>query len=86
MYHKVIWALRKSDEPFEAEVKHRLLESAMDILTTNQAQTQLQLEPPGRIFPLVLDLWMSGNQNYHKAVQEFIVQLTDRECKGRDYP
>jgi len=83
VYNKVVYALGKSDKPFEAEVMHRLLEPALDILTRNHAHTQLQLEHLSQIYPLVSDLWMSGDQNYRETVQEFIVQLTDRECKKK---
>ena len=82
MYNEVINALG-NDKPFEARVKHRLLKSALDILTNNLVHKQLQLERSNQIRPLMSDLWM--NQDYQETVQEFIVQLTDRECQKRDY-
>lgn len=77
MYNKIVYALGSS----EAAVKHRLLESAVDILTKNRGHTQLRLEPRSQIRPLLSDLWTSGNPNYQKTTKEFVALLTDREYK-----
>jgi len=81
VYEKVVSALRKSDEPLEPEVKHRFLESVMNILEKNRTTAQLELYPPSEIHILVSDLWKSSKQEYRKLAQEFVARFTDREWK-----
>ena len=76
VYEGVIRALKG----LEPQVKHRLLQSAMDILEKSaQDDTSLKLGLSVKILPLLSNLLENNIQDYQQVVRQFLVQFTN--CK-----